>query len=68
MFFEQVILKFCNIYKKAPVFEILFNKIVLNLFINNRLQHMYFPVNILKQLLLQNTSGCFLPDLIIYFD
>ena len=40
--------KFCNIQKKTPVLESLFNKVALKLFIKKRVQHSYFPVNIAK--------------------
>ena len=40
--------KSCNIQKKTPVLESLFNKVALKLFIKKRFQHSYFPVNIVK--------------------
>ena len=51
--FSKVFLKFCNIRKKTPVLESLFNKVAglqaCN-FIEKRLQQRCFPVNIAKSL------------------
>ena len=53
--------KFRNIYRRTPVFEPLFNKVVglrASSFIKKRLQHRYFAVNISKCLrtpILKNT-------------
>ena len=57
MFFEIVVLKVCNIYRKAPVLESFFSKVtIMEVYksIKKRLQHRCFPVNIY----LKNTAGC----------
>ena len=66
MFFEIGILKACNIHRKRPALEFLFNKVAsletCN-FIKKKLQQRCFPVNIatfLRKFYLKNTTGgCF---------
>ena len=45
---KQVILKSRSIHWKTPVLESLFNKAGLKFFIQKKLQHRYFPVNVAK--------------------
>ena len=65
IFFKINVLKFfCNIYRKTPVLELLFNKVTgleVCCFIKKRLQHRYFLVNIAKCLrtpILKNICKC----------
>ena len=63
MFFKIVFLKVCNIHRKMPLLESLFSKVAslktCN-FIERRLQHGCFPVNIakfLRKFYFKNTTG-----------
>ena len=51
MFFEIGVVKVCNIHRKTPVLESLFNEVACletcN-FIKKRFQHRCFPMNIAK--------------------
>ena len=48
MLFKTGDLKYSAIFTKKPVLQSLFNKIALKYFIKKRLQHSYFPLNIVK--------------------